>query len=447
MRVRALALLCAALAGCSSGASVPQPPAPNVETASMLVPASAGATVGLPSGSKVVIPAAALPTDQNLTLSRDANDLPNVRTQGWKSVPGSMTLSLGAVLPATPSGTTPPSLSFTMPYPSAQASTVLAARAPVLELIGPSGTLGRLSAAPVFDTARGMVTMTISRGALDGASSLKFYLAAGDGTIAAVPFGPRYWNATASPPAWQAQAISLNASARTVVMVHGVFSNVESAFPCEQSIVGAGNYGQAVGIDYDWTQPPATGAAQLAAFINSLPVSTVDIWAHSYGTVVTLAALPAITKKLGHVALLGGPLPLNGAPQADAGFWLDLILAGAFIASPEQVWAAYDSGMIAGLATNSAVMQQVNSGVRALTLPPFVQVAGGSPLPQESDVGVHFLYLLLYGGTTNDGVVEQQSALTQFSPTTSSITMLSLDHVQLECDPGAIGFVGPLVNH
>ncbi|HXF33827.1 MAG TPA: hypothetical protein VN603_04590 [Candidatus Acidoferrales bacterium] len=55
--------------------------------------------------------------------------------------------------------------------------------------------------------------------------------------------------------------------------------------------------------------------------------------------------------------------------------------------------------------------------------------------------------MLLYGGTTTDGVVEQQSALTQFSPTASSITMLSLDHVQLECDPGAIGFAGPLVNH
>jgi len=38
MCVRALALLCAALAGCSSGASVPQPPAPNIEAASMLVP-------------------------------------------------------------------------------------------------------------------------------------------------------------------------------------------------------------------------------------------------------------------------------------------------------------------------------------------------------------------------------------------------------------------------
>src|SRR5579875_2749862 len=251
-----------------------------------------------------------------------------------------------------------------------------------------------------------------------------------------------------SPPAWQSTPIALDPTQRTVVMVHGIFSSVETAFPCESSIIAAGNYGQAVGLDYDWTQPPAYGASRLAAFINSLNVPAVDIWAHSYGTVVTLAALPSITKTIGHVVLLGGPLPLNGAPQADAGFWLDLVLAGAFIASPVQVYEAYSSGMIASLAINSPVMQQINSAVRALALPPFVQVAGASPLPQEtSNLAIEVLYTLYYGGTTNDGVVEQQSALTQFSPATSAVTFVNLDHIQLECDPGLIDYVGPLVNH
>jgi pimeloyl-ACP methyl ester carboxylesterase len=447
MRRLCLVLIAALLSGCVSSASVPQPPPPAKESALQLVPAASGATLTLPSGSEVVLPAGTLASDQNVALARDGNDLPNVQTSGWRSAPGSLTASFGGALPATPANAKPPNVTLTMPYASAQANAILAARAPVLELIGPGGTLGRISAAPVFDTAKGTVTMTVSRGQLDGASSVKLYLAYGDGTLAATAFGPRYWNASATPPAWQATPTALSSTARTVVMVHGIFSAVESAFPCEQSILAAGSYGQAVGLDYDWTQPPATGSAQLAAFINSLPVSTVDIWAHSYGTLVTLAALPSITKKLGHVILLGGPLPLNGAPQADAGFWLDLVLAGAFVASPEQVWAAYDSGMIGDLASNSSVLQQINSGVRGLTLPPFVQVAAGSPLPQETYTGVSFLYQLYYGGTINDGVVEQQSALTQFSPATSSITMLSLNHIQLECSSQAIGFVGPLVNH
>jgi len=52
----------------------------------------------------------------------------------------------------------------------------------------------------------------------------------------------------------------------------------------------------------------ATEAPFVSNFVNSLPLSNVDLEAHSYGTVVTLAALPQVKKTVGHVVLLGGPL-------------------------------------------------------------------------------------------------------------------------------------------
>jgi pimeloyl-ACP methyl ester carboxylesterase len=346
-------------------------------------------------------------------------------------------------LAATSGSTAQGNVTFTTSYDRAEEQQILAAQAPILEIVTASG-VSRISPVGVFDTKNGRVTVSVPRGVLDGATSVKLYLAI-DAPLAAQSYGPRYWNGSA----WTAQPIALDPNKRTVVMVHGVFSSVESAFGCEQSIMAAGGYGQAVGIDYDWTQPPyaqSGGTPALVNFVNSLPVATVDIEAHSYGTVNALAALPQIQKKVGNVVLLGGPLPLGGAPQADPGFLRDLVLLGAFVASPSQVYAAYSSGMLASLATNSPTMQQIAAGLAGLSLPPFVQVAGGSPLPQEtSHYAIEFLYTLLYGGTTNDGVVEQQSALTQFPTTTHAITFLSLDHEQLECDPAVVPWVGQYV--
>jgi hypothetical protein len=99
--------------------------------------------------------------------------------------------------------------------------------------------------------------------------------------------------------------------------------------------------------------------------------------------------------------------------------------------------------MVASIATDSATMQSINSGVRALSpLPPFAQVAGQHALPSElSDDFVYALYLALYGFSNNDGVVEESSALTTFATTTTFVAP-SLDHIQLECDGGVISWVG-----
>ena len=457
MRVKRLALVAFSvvlsiglLSGCAGGGNAPAPGTSASEQLIQLVPAAQGGTLQLPSGASAMFTGGFLDSDGGVTLTRNPSDAPLLTVPGWAPATGSMTATFAAQLGTSSKAQQQTNLTLVFPYNPGQASQILAAQAPVVEIIGASGTLTRISPAGTFDAANSRVTVNVPRGTLDGAKSVKLYLAI-DGTLATQPPGPRLWNGSASPPAWIPQPFTVDPTKRTIVMVHGIFSSVETAFPCEQSILNAGNYGQAVGIDYDWTQPPysSTGGAQaLATFVNSLPASigTIDIEAHSYGTVNVLAALPNITKKIGHVILLGGPLPLNGAPQADPGFLRDLVILGAFIAEPSEVYDAYSSGMIASLATNSSTMQQIAGGLKSLSLSPFVQVAGGSALPQESSsTAIEFLYFLLYGGTTNDGIVEQQSALTQISATTNSITYLNLDHIQLECDSSVIPWVAQYV--
>jgi pimeloyl-ACP methyl ester carboxylesterase len=440
----AIAVLCVAIATASCGGNSTPSPTPPLNLISRPVPAGQGGTLVLPSGTSVVFPPGSLGADVTVSLSQDVAATPAIPVRGWASAPGTMTVAFSNGVSQPRGVQNPPHIILTLAYDKNAAPQILLAQAPVIEVSSPGGKVARISADATFDGAKGLMSAQVSPAQIAGATKITMY-AAVDAGVGTVHYGPRYWYPAQN--IWSTTPFAVDPAKRTIVMVHGIFSSVETAFPCEQTLLEAGAYTQALGLDYDWTQPPGMEAPLLASLINALPVSTVDIEAHSYGTVITLAALPQISKKIGHVVLLGGPLPLHGAPQADPGYLRDLLLLGVWIAYPSEVHKASKSGMIAALATNSKAMQAIWSGLQRISLPPFVQVAGGSPLSEEvNSYPVYALYKILYGATINDGVVEQQSATQQFAHTMST-TFLSDDHLQLECDdPSIISYVGSLVH-
>jgi pimeloyl-ACP methyl ester carboxylesterase len=446
MRLRALTIVAAfVVTGCSNNAATSPTPPALLNLVTVPVTGSSGGALRLQNGDAASFPPGALAGNENVTLSANASETPSLPVSGWAAAPGTMTLKFSAPVGSKPGGTqNQPFVTLTFAYAASHATAILAAQAPIVEVTTSGGKVERFSPDATFDATKNEATAKLLASEINGATSLKMYVAIDGGALTDFPLGPKLWNATTGQ--WQPEPFTVDPTKKTVLMVHGIFSSVETAFPCESAILKASGYQQAIGLDYDWTQPPATEAPILSQLVNSLPVSSLDLEAHSYGTVVTLAGLPGMKKRINHVVLLGGPLPLNGAPQADPGYLRDLIMLGVFIAEPSTVYAAYKSGMINSMATNSPQLQAIDKGLAALTLPPFVQVAGGSPLPEETEnYAVYALYLYLYNGLTNDGIVEQKSAIQSFKTKTSEITMLNLDHIQLECSSEVQQFVGPAV--
>jgi pimeloyl-ACP methyl ester carboxylesterase len=433
------------VAGCgqSSGTSPSGASLEALTTAGSL--GSAGGAMTLSSGAAMQLQPNILPSAQNVMLLHNVSGIAEPPNPAWKPEPGVLSVAFSSPIPdglsaAPPAGATPtPALTLTMPYAKADAAAILAAQAPVAVITYADGTSAKLSFDGTFDANAGTVSVTIPREALKGAIHVQFYVAS-DGYGPSISPGPRYWNGTA----WQTTPITLDPAKKTLVFVHGIFSSVESAFPCAAAIMAAGGYQQAVGLDYDWTQPPYTEAPILSKFVNSLPVSGVDLEAHSYGTVVTLAALPAIAKTMKNVVLLGGPLPLNGSPQADPGYLRSLLINLAeYELPPSIVERAVNSGMVNSLATGSSVLQQISAGTHGLANPPaYIEASGRNPLPFEEETGVYELYELLYGFQPNDGVVEQISAESSDFAQPLISGNFPDDHLQLECDPSIISSVG-----
>lgn len=454
--VKTTALLVSTLtiAACS-GSTGQQDFRPPANSGSGYVTASAGGTVSDSRGDSVVISTRALASDQAVSLTFDSTATQRAPNPNWNIAHGMLTVALPGGTPPVTRNTTygsagiPTALQVHMVYGPSEATAIEAAAAPLVTLTS-GATSRRVAISGTFDAQAHAVTIDIPAPMLSSVTEISIALGENNPALQAPQLGGKIWSA--STGSWSTFNL-WSTSARTLIVIHGIFSSVESAYTCANQYLAssAGGssaapyaYQQILGFDYDYAQPPAVEGAKFAQFINGLNLGDFDIEAHSYGTLVTLAALPQLTSQPHRTILAGGPLPLRGTPlslPADKHLRNVLLTLAEFtIASPAKIDEAIDSGMVASIATGSTTLQQLLGAVKAISpYPTFERIAGD----EEYDAEIPFNWMLEYYGVNADawdGVVEEQAALSTDMQATRQTT-IPYPHMGLPCDQPAIDFV------
>ncbi len=423
-----------------------------IATVSQTVTASQGGTVVLPDGSNVVIPAGALTSDQTVTLSEVSTlpkQPPNTSIIG---VGRALVLSLPTPNPASnlslsqlsarpalgPPGNSASDLLFSI---AQQQDSSMVGAAPISYLINSSGQDGFLG---VSGSSSGNTNQsTIPASFLQGASTVAVSQA---NTVSTPPpvYGPRSLSGNSWGP-------YTGASGKVVVLVHGIGSSVERAFPTAnntaQNIQSNGNYDSVVGFNYGYRQDIDQNGLNLAIFLNSLAesgVQHIDIEAHSEGGAVAISAgaqisaFPSAEDKIGTVVLLGAPT--NGTPAATTAqnviSWL-MNLTGVSYLSDTLSNLANSSPALEGLTPgNSELAGDRQQFAENLSNVNVITAAGDSSFPVEGP--------LIFGSTPNDGVIPVPSALGEGSglPNLTPLPVFSVSHTELESDPNVQSSVG-----
>jgi hypothetical protein len=257
-------------------------------------------------------------------------------------------------------------------------------------------------------------------------------------------FGGMIWNP--SKGIWQAFPQGFDPSKKTLVLVHGVNSSVEEAFGgCVNNIMAAGGYQQVVGFNYDWTQRPSVAGPLLAEFLNTLQsdgLTEVDIEAHSFGTITTLAAISQTSLNIPHMVLEGGPL--NGTELVKHPNIVSLIaykLNGFNKSTKHTLAEFFSSGVLDDLSPGSSVLTDIKTdAISKHNETSFIKIVGQTCTDLPLIVRKY-----VYGNNTNDCFIPSSSAAGSDLPGPAAL-YFSLQHDKLECDPNVIKDVGLIVN-
>lgn len=416
------------------------------------------------SGASAAFPSPSVGAGIAIRVTYDPHGLVVRPNEAWEVVPGTLRASFSAPLRASHYAG-PAGVRVTLPYPLERSKEILASRALIVSADYANGKSLRWPEFGNFDKALGRVTVDVPSALLDGATSLSAAIGVDNRLrLHEIETGPRYWDRSD----WQKTG-DIKSGLDTVVLIHGIFSSVEASFPtgiyfkCPNDIAYYENFKQVLGFDYDFTKPPQTEGPLFAAFLktilNAKPKS-LTIEAHSYGTLVTLAALPKLARgaQIANVVTLGGPLPLRGTPLAEKknGWRMDMMLGlldWYLEYPPDVVDQMLGSGMVASLATNSDDLKDLLSGYKGLpSKPHFVQVAGTEWICFLPGVGTcteseeTFRKILVDDGKTGvtlpwDGVVETLAAESKDIPDAVA-SEFKLSHTELECSRDVMRWVG-----
>ena len=446
------------------------------------ISAAQGGQIILPNGSYASIAPGTFPTDTTLTLSL----LSTMNNQP----PDSLIRSVGPSLMLAFGGTVKNSVSkksLSKRMDSSQTSgiqlvlsfdstiTGFIGSDPIGDVVDLSGNHNFYGPAGTYDSSKNTSSFTVDLSVLNESGSINVGRANFSPSIATFPapvYGPRLWNGSG----WVSFPSNFSPHKKTLVVVHGIMSSVESAYSkCLGDIMAAGGYDQVVGFDYDWTKSADYNGALLASFLDDLKnrnVSQVDLEAHSFGGLVSLSALSKSAMKVNNLITEG--TPLSGTPIAAIGNvrnispWLTSLynedvtsmsvitsyIAGslskkknvitgtiipALCTTLENVYQAeLASGSITDLQNGSSVLDQVMAGPQP---PNFIRVAGTKDALDSVIDGA------VYGGVPNDSWVPTASADgSKFNlPGQPKPIYVDQEHTKLECDPRVISAVGDAV--
>ena len=300
----------------SSSSAIP------IQTATQVISAANGGSITLPGGSSVAIAPGTFPTDTTITLS--------LLSEMGKQPPNGLIQSVGVSLRLSFGGTVKPSSGGGMAKKAALPSsglelviaydsnmTALTGSDAMADVVDLSGNDNFVCPPGSYDSASRTATYTVQLPLVNEMASINVGQANFNPVITgdvAPRFGPRIWTGTG----WAAFPQGFDKTKKTLIVVHGILSNVESAFgSCLGDIITAGGYGQVIGFDYDWTKGADQEGTLLADFLDSLigaGLSQVDVEAHSYGGLVSLDALSKSLMKVNNLITEG--TPLAGTPLA-----------------------------------------------------------------------------------------------------------------------------------
>ena len=451
----AIALVVVGCSGLQNGSVVPGNSQGAARAAATLT--ARGPSVHLASGDGITILSPKLGSNARATLTLNPNGTVPA-PDSWSIIPGTLHADFA---PALHSGAgNEPGIRVTLGYPRERAADVRNGWAFRVNVDYANGQHIGWVAFGDADGARNRVSADLPASLLNGAVGLTVALGVDNVKFHMETPGPRYWDGKA----WNKTG-TIDKDKKTVVLIHGIFSSVEGSFPtaapsskktpCPQQIANAGKFEQVLGFDYKWNEPPFTEGPLFADFLKQIAdagVTSVTIEAHSYGTLVTLAAIPTAPSalKVDNVVTLGGPLPLRGTPLSLPKNHWRMGMAMGFLdwyfgEGPDVVDRAFKSGMIASLATNSNDLRKILTGLNQMSgKPNFYEVAGNQWIFGEKV----FERQLVEGSGVQlpwDGVVETLAAKSK-DIHNATPQEFELSHVGLECSDKVIDWVGGKLN-
>jgi uncharacterized protein (TIGR03437 family) len=460
-----------------------------VSSSSQFISAAQGGSITLSDGTSVTVPPGALAYDQTVTLQL-VDALPQQPPSGFlQNVGPGLVLTLSRPNPAAslrspvpglqPLATqaTPP-IEFTINTSQSTASGLQGAGG-ISYLADAQGNITAMGAG-ISNSGSGNLVISVPASYLDDVPTIAVGAA---NTVPSAALAPPSGAVRLGSDGW-GPANATCPTGKVLVLVHGIFSTVEQAFPGApstpnnaQAIETKGGYNDVEGFDYDWTQSVAHNGPPLTDYLDWLAscpsVDSIDVEAHSYGGLVAGNAICKATlaqSKIKNFVTLG--TPWAGTPAANAlgnhgtaisvaeSFSPAVTLLANFPISRGTAagWASVasddDAPVSTDLGFNSPACQATQQCIKALPLTIKKYTACGNvefagvPKLFESTIGMNPPAPGQIG--TDDGIVPVSScqAMPGATPLVgpSSDGNFSVSHIGLETDGDVQAAVATVVN-